>query len=180
MDKFDNINLGRDSTTPLEHTFGLVRIHAKDVHTIKKFISVVEVMFLESYKKKIEDFEKIKGRSLSFGVTVEDESEKVIEFPSSPQQIAIEFLNLINLDKNEENQGHHNLYNFIEILRDFDEIKKPKLLTINKATLGTAQTKTISQRISFDIEQDKIQFMIFINAELPMQKINKSYIIKFY
>ena len=34
--------------------------------------------------------------------------------------------------------------NFIEILRDFDEILKQKLLTINKATLGTAMTKTLS------------------------------------
>ena len=40
MDKFENVNLGRDSTTPLEHTFGRACVCAKDVHTIKKFISV--------------------------------------------------------------------------------------------------------------------------------------------
>lgn len=42
-------------------------------------------------KQNIEDIEKIKGRSASFGVTVESKSEREFIFSSSPQQIAMEF-----------------------------------------------------------------------------------------
>lgn len=46
--------------------------------------------------------------------------------------------------------------------------------------MGTAQTKTISQRIAFNIVEKKGQFIDFLKNEFPDQKINKELIIKFY
>lgn len=180
MNKYENITINRDSTAPLEHTFGRARVRAKDIHTMNKFINVVGFINNDSYKKKIDDIEKLKGRTSSFGVTVEDRSENGMIFSSTPQQISIEFLNLINIDLDEKNEEHSNLYSFIEFLRDFDEPTITKKLTINKLTLGTAQTKTISQRIAFNVIENSNPFIAFIKTELPEQKINKAFIIKYY
>lgn len=180
MNKYENITINRDSTAPLEHTFGRARVRAKDIHTMNKFINVVGFINNDSYKKKIDDIEKLKGRTSSFGVTVEDRSENGLIFSSTPQQISIEFLNLINIDLDEKNEEHSNLYSFIEFLRDFDEPTITKKLTINKLTLGTAQTKTISQRIAFNVIENSNPFIAFIKTELPEQKINKAFIIKYY
>lgn len=88
----------------------------------------------------IQNIEKIKGRSASFGVTVESKSI---------------------------NSEYNNLYSFIDYLRDFDEEKKPKTLRLNQLTLGTAQTKTISLRIAFNIiEKKKGQFIDFLKKRI--------------
>lgn len=44
--KFNNIDLDRDSTGPLEHTFGgsikyFIRVKCKNIHTIEKFTKTV-------------------------------------------------------------------------------------------------------------------------------------------
>ena len=123
-------------------------------------------------KQNIEDIEKIKGRSASFGVTVESKSEREFIFSSSPQQIAMEFLSLININIFSTNSEYNNLYSFIDYLRDFDEEKKPKTLRLNQLTLGTAQTKTISQRFAFNIVEKKVNFIDFLKNEFPDRKIN--------
>ena len=126
INKYENIKLSRDSTTPLEHTFGSARIRANDIHTLKKFLSVVGIMNRKIYKQNSEDIEKIKGRSASFGVTVESKSEREFIFSSSPQQIAMEFLSLININIFSTNSEYNNLYSFIDYLRDFDEEKSQR------------------------------------------------------
>lgn len=40
MNKYENITINRDSTAPLEHTFGRARVRAKDIHTMNKFIHI--------------------------------------------------------------------------------------------------------------------------------------------
>lgn len=42
---------------------------------------------------------------------------------------------------------------FIEFLSDFDDDIKPRTLTINSVTMGIQETKTIKQRICFNISE---------------------------
>ena len=99
IEKIDNMDTDRNSTTPLEHTFGRARVKAKDIHTIQKFIKVIERMNQKDYKRSLDELEQIKGRSLSFGVVIENRKEDEIFFSSTPQQIAMEFIELIFHEK---------------------------------------------------------------------------------
>ena len=62
MEKVDNLNLDMNSTAPLEHTFGRARVKAKDIHTIQKFIKVIERMNQKDYKRSLDELEQIKVR----------------------------------------------------------------------------------------------------------------------
>ena len=69
-EKIDNMDTDRNSTTPLEYTFGRARVKAKDIYTIQKFIKVIGRMNQKDYKKSLDELEQIKGRSLNFGVVI--------------------------------------------------------------------------------------------------------------
>ena len=178
IEKIDNMDTDRNSTTPLEHTFGRARVKAKDIHTIQKFIKVIERMNQKDYKRSLDELEQIKGRSLSFGVVIENRKEDEIFFSSTPQQIAMEFIELIFHEEN--SNDFNNSYSFIDYIRDFCEIKMPKTLTLNKITFGTEQTKTIKQRIAFSISHNPEEFNNFLQKEIPNKKINKQFIVQFY
>lgn len=53
-------------------------------------------------------------------------------------------------------------------------------MTINTITLGTQQTKTIRQRMTFQISNNQNEFIDFLKKELPDKKINKQFIVNFY
>lgn len=178
MEKIDNINFDMNSTAPLEHTFGRARVKVHDIHTIQKFIRVVGFMNQNSHKRSIEELEKIKGRISSFGVTVEDRDKNEFFFSSTPQQIAMDFINLL-FKENNNNEFCH-LYSFVEYIRDYDEVKRSNTLTINTITLGTQQTKTIRQRMTFQISNNQNEFIDFLKKELPDKKIKKQLIVSFY
>lgn len=175
MEKIENMNLDMNSTTPLEHTFGRARIKVHDIHIIQKFIRVIGFMNTKSLLRKIEEINKIKGRTSSFSVTIEDRDKDecfFFFFSSTPQQISMEFIILIF---NEDfDNDFSNLYSFIEFIRDFDEFKKPNTLTINTATLGTQQTKTIKQRMAFKISTNQNEFIEFLQHELPEKKLTNN------
>ena len=78
MGKIDNMNLDMNSTNHLDHTFGLERIKVHDINAIQKFIRAVGFMNKKGHRRDYEELEKIKGRTSSFGVTVEDRNE--VEF----------------------------------------------------------------------------------------------------
>lgn len=59
----------------MEYTFGRARIRVHDVHTLQKFINAVGGMNEQIITKTNEEIEKIKGRSSSFGVTMDDTEE---------------------------------------------------------------------------------------------------------
>ena len=95
--KYKNIDLDRDSTGPLEHTFGRSRIKCKNIHTIEKFTKTVGEINEQSLSKISVYIEKVKGRSLNFGVIIED-------ITSAPQQIAHEFLSLVGISPENQNE----------------------------------------------------------------------------
>lgn len=180
--KYENIDLDRDSTGPLEHTFGCSRVKCNNIHTIEKFIKAVGEINEHCLKKISDDIEKVKGRSLNFGVIIEDKTEDNMIFTSTPQQIAHEFLCLINifqenpLEKNE----YENLFSFVEYLKDFVEEKSPRPFTVNNITLRTQQTKTITQRMSFTISKEKNEFIEFLKSQIPDKKVDKNILLEFY
>lgn len=67
--------------------------------------------------KTNEEIEKIKGRTASFGVTVED-TEEPEEPLFKPQRIAMQFLNFINIDNSNEgnDDDFDSLFQFIDYL----------------------------------------------------------------
>lgn len=183
MKKYKNIDLDRNSTGPLEHTFGRSRVKCKNVHTINKFISSVGEINDQAFNKTCNEIEKIKGRSLNFGVTVEDETDDDdVLFASTPKQIAFEFLCMVNIctDEKMKESDFDNLFLFVEFLKDLIDEKKPKALTINHITLHTQQTKTITQRMSFTIAKEKNLIFQYFKSKKPKQKIDKAFILKFY
>ena len=93
METVPNFCFDRNSTTPLEHKFGNARIRAHDIHTLNKFIKNISIMqacdrlsSLEAMTHFDVDF-KIRGRTNSFGVTVEKNNHE-FSFDYSPQSFA--------------------------------------------------------------------------------------------
>lgn len=101
INKYENVNLDRNSTRSLEYTFGRARVKVRDVHTLQKFINAIGGMNEQIISKTNEEIEKIKGRTTSFGVTMED-SEEAEEATFEPQLIAMQFLNFINIDNSND------------------------------------------------------------------------------
>lgn len=86
----------------------------------------------ESFNSTCESIERIKGRTSNFGVIVEDKSDvDEDEFEFIPQQIALDLLDLIEVESSSGSKNHDQLYSFIEYLRDFAHEEKHKKLTIN-------------------------------------------------
>ena len=52
IEKYENVDVDRTSTDPLEHSFGRSRVRSKDLHTLTKFIQVVNEQNKEQLKKK--------------------------------------------------------------------------------------------------------------------------------
>ena len=181
MEKFKNIYLRRNSTSPLENTFGRARVRSKNIHTLKKFLSIICQMNNESFNSTCKSIEKVKGRTSNFGVIVEDKIDmEEDEFEFVPQQIALDLLNLIDVESSSGSQNHDQLYSFVEYLRNFAHEEKPNKININHLTLGTGQTKTISQRISFKLESGNDDFNDFFKQQFPDQKLNKCFLKAFY
>lgn len=63
-----------------------------------------------------------------------------------------------------------NLFAFVEYLYDFIEEKSTRPFTVNRITLGTQQTKTNNQRMSFSISKEKNEFFEFLIAQFPNLK----------
>ena len=151
--KYDNVDVDRTTTVPLEHCFGRSRVKSKDIHTMIKFLKVISEMNKDAMKQNKIDLEKIKGRALGFGVIVEDKKSSKCYFTSLPQKISMQFLNFINVDNSSQDphESYDDLFNFVHQLHDFTEIKRKSFFSINNITLGTQQAKTIKQRESFAI-----------------------------
>ena len=181
INKYENVDIDRNSTRSLEYTFGRARIRVHDVHTLQKFIKAIGEMNETIITNTKEEIEKIKGRTASFGVTVED-TEEPEEQLFEPQQIAIQFLNFINIDNSNEgnDDDFDSLFQFIDYLAEFDNEIKTKALTTNTITMGIQETKTIKQRISFKISDSNNKFIDFFNQHFPDQKILKSFLMNFY
>ncbi|KAK8891282.1 hypothetical protein M9Y10_028490 [Tritrichomonas musculus] len=181
INKFENVDIDRNSTRSLEYTFGRARIRVHDVHTLQKFIKAIGEMNETIITNTNEEIEKIKGRTASFEVTVED-TEEPEEQLFEPQQIAIQFLNFINIDNSNEgnDDDFDSLFQFIDYLAEFDNEIKTKALTTKTIAMGIQETKTIKQRISFKISDSNNKFIDFFNQHFPDQKILKSFLMNFY
>ncbi|KAK8847286.1 hypothetical protein M9Y10_019873 [Tritrichomonas musculus] len=70
----------------------------------------------------------------------------------------MDFIKLL-FKENNNNEFCH-LYSFVEYIRDYDEVKRSNTLTINTITLGTQQTKTIRQRMTFQISNNQNEFIV--------------------
>ena len=182
IQKYENVDVDRNSTGLLEHTFGRGRVKCQNIHTLKKFVDSVGEMNHQAFNQFCEDIEKVKGRSLNFGVTVEDKTDDDVLFVSTPQQIAHEFLRMVDICSDEKilHNDFDNLFLFVEFLKDLIDEKKPKSLTINSITLRTQQTKTITQRMTFSITKEKNLILQFFKIKKPKGKIDKAFILKFY
>ena len=125
IEKYKNVDLDRNSTGPLDHTFGRSRVKCNNIHTLNKFIDHVGEINHQTFNQICQDIEKVKGRSLNFGVTVEDKNDDDVLFVSTPQQIAYEFLCMINICSNEKMMQNDcdNLFLFAEFLKDLIDEK---------------------------------------------------------
>lgn len=180
--KYDNVDVDRVSTGPLEHTFGRSRVKCKNVHTINKFIQSVGEINMQALNSTYNEIDQVKGRSLNFGVTFEDKNEDELLFASTPQQIAYEFLCLIDIypENTGKKNDFDNLFSFVYFLQNFRDEKKPNRLTINHITLRTQQTKTIVQRMSFTISKETNEIIDFFRTKKSIQKIDKKFLMQFY
>ena len=102
MSTEENFSFDRNSTTPLEHKFGNARVRCNEIHTLQKFIQTISIMqtcdSLNSRMDFLKEFDqdyKIRGRSNSFGVTVEskdlDENMYSIYNEDTPESLEEEF-----------------------------------------------------------------------------------------
>lgn len=94
----------------------------------------------------------------------------------------MQFLNFINIDNsNDGNDDFDSLFEFIEYISEFDDgIKKARTFTTNCITMGIQETKTIKQRMSFNISEENNKFIKFFNQHFPEQKIYKAFLSDFY
>lgn len=74
--KIESFYLNRNTTTPLEHKFGMVRIRCEDVNTLRRFkTSMAELQIYETHINK----GKVNGRKQSFGVVVDETSNEFFD-----------------------------------------------------------------------------------------------------
>lgn len=130
IEKYENVDVDRTSTDPLEHSFGRSRVRSKDLYTLTKFIQVVNEQNKDQLKKKCEELFSIKGRNFGFGIIMESQNDFPLHFTSSPQIISSQILKFINIDNSEldENETFDDLFVFVEELSDFidnNSKKKP-------------------------------------------------------
>ena len=149
-----NFSFDRNSTTPLEHKFGNVRVRANDIHTIQNFLRIISMM--QTVDQVRESDSKIRGRSNSFGVVVEDkesddESWKETYFHYIPQTFARCVLAYSGFDvkstglvPNDDvlGKGINFLY---EIVEDEPNKRRKKRISSNDVTLGINYTKAHSR-----------------------------------
>ena len=137
---------------------------------------------MQALNSTYNEIDQVKGRSLNFGVTFEDKNEDELLFASTPQQIAYEFLCLIDIypENTGKKNDFENLFSFVYFLQNFLDEKKPNRLTINHITLRTQQTKTIVQRMSFTISKETNEIIDFFRTKKSIQKIDKKFLMQFY
>lgn len=180
--KYDNVDVDRTTTVPLEHCFGRSRVRCKDIHTMLKFLKVISEMNQDALKRESAEQEKIKGRSLGFGVIVEDKDASECCFSSTPQVVAIQFLEFIDIDNLNQNpdESYDDLFEFVIQLHDFVDTIEKKSFSINSITLGTQQAKTIRQRASFSIFTKESSFLNWLKSGFSDKYLKKIFFSEFY
>ena len=162
MEIIPKFSFDRNSTTPLEHKFGQARVRVHEVHTLGKFLKTISIMEtcdrvarFGSLEKFDQNF-KIKGRSNSFGVTVEDKppEEEQQDFHYTPQAFARAMLFYGNFPIDYSALfDPSDIINFeLSILQDFvDEIikrkKRKQSVSSYDATLGIQDLSHAHRRI---------------------------------
>ena len=138
MDIIQNLYLDRNSTQPLEHLFGLVRIRCEYINTFKAFrtkLSQLQSLKLDTIS------DAVKGRRSSFGVEVseyhcdyfdDDCSLDVDEFP--PEEIADDVLKFASFKEN-DGLPLNALGWFLELIEYFDNVETRKTQSINSRSL---------------------------------------------
>ena len=160
MSTIDNFCFDRNSTTPLEHKFGLARRRSHDVHTLQKFLRTVSSLqtieqqnyFLETNEEMV----KIHCRINSVGVSVEpadlnedlflifdDDDNASQNFAYSPQTCAKAMLAFAGFDFSytkfiEPCNVMEWLFTYLSELVDDIPTKRKnqRLISINKIRLG--------------------------------------------
>lgn len=140
-----NFCFDRNSSTPLEHTFGLGRIRCKDINTITRFAK--SITDIENYSKKCKDFndkQKVHCRRSSFGINVSEIDDDLLDIFSvndfAPQEIASSILKqagfTINHDAKKECLEW--FFKVISVLQnDFESPISKKEVTSNSLFMGT-------------------------------------------
>lgn len=64
---------------------------------------------------------------------------------------------------------------FVDYLKNFQDEKTPRQLTINHITLRTQQTKTIKERMSFSISKEDNDIIDFFKSKNQSKKSIKSF-----
>ena len=115
MHNVENYTFSRNSSTPLEHKFAFGRAKSRDVNTLTRFIQVISsIQGIETERtfREIcsfnEEADKIRGRNLGTGITVEPkgedsspyaiETEDEDDLPFTPQTVAKAFLIFAGFD----------------------------------------------------------------------------------
>ena len=115
MHNVEKYNFNRNSSTPLEHKFAYGRAKSHNINTLTRFIHVISSLQgveTEKILKEVASFEeeadKIRGRFLRSGITVESknedsavyaiDSEVEDDLPFSPQNVAKAFLLIAGFD----------------------------------------------------------------------------------
>lgn len=91
----------------------------------------------------------------------------------------MQFFNFINIDNSNDGKDDdfYSLFEFIEYISEFnDDVRKTKTFTTNSVTMGIQETKTIKQRMSFNISENNSKFIEFFNQHFAGQKILKSFL----
>ena len=175
MNTIPNYCYDRNSTTPLEHKFGNVRLRVKEKHTIAKFIQTIGILqSIEAQSQKLTEFQsfqedlKIHGRTSSFGVTVEskttdeniysiydedDDRSLRSEFFYTPQAFAKSILLYAGFDvKYSDMIEPDDVINFgidllTELTGDQPMKRKQKRISMNSVTFGIKNQSIAQNRM---------------------------------
>ena len=97
MSTVKKFSYDRNSTTPLEHKFGQARIRAHDKHTLTKFLRTLSLLQAVNTGERLQELNKfqqdlqIRGRTNSFGVTVENpEDDNIFSAYDDNEEFSLE------------------------------------------------------------------------------------------
>ena len=184
MNVVDNYNFDRNSTTPLEHKFGIGRLRSRDAFTLQKFLRVISSFQVIEQKDAVlnqlqqeEELIKIAKRTNSFGVQCEkqdedeliydafadEEDEEALNFRYSAQTCAKAVLLMAGFDVSYTNRISIDevldwLYSYLMVFlpdnSDKEDQKKP--ISSSNITLGVKKCNSRLDRIQNANESSKI------------------------